>query len=58
MHKLKKARLLKGLTQWDIAIKTGIPTTKISLVERGYIPLEKLRESQKDAYLRLLNHKK
>lgn len=34
---LKEARFFKGLNQWDISLKTGIPQSKLSLIERGYI---------------------
>ena len=38
---LREARFFKGLTQWDIAIKTGISQPTLSLFERGYkIPKE------------------
>ena len=32
----REARFFKGLTQWDIAIKTGISQPTLSLFERGY----------------------
>ncbi len=57
MHRLKKFRVLKGLTQWDVSLRTGIPASKISLIERGYIPLEKLIKKQSKAYLFLLGLK-
>jgi ribosome-binding protein aMBF1 (putative translation factor) len=34
---LREARFFKGLNQWDISIKTGIPQSKLSLIERGYV---------------------
>jgi len=34
---LREARFFKGLNQWDISVKTGIPQSKLSLIERGYI---------------------
>ena len=34
---LKEARFFRGLNQWDISIKTGIPQSKLSLIERGYV---------------------
>ena len=33
---LKLARLTQGLSQWEVANKTGIPQTTISLYERDY----------------------
>ena len=42
---LREARFFKGLSQWDISLKTGIPQSKISLFERGYLlPREDERE--------------
>jgi transcriptional regulator with XRE-family HTH domain len=59
MHKLKVARILNGLTQWDISVRTGIPASKISLIERGYISLKNLKKEQRETYLTLLGlHKK
>jgi len=34
---LAEARFRKGLTQWDLKVKTGINQTKISLIERNYV---------------------
>ena len=34
---LREVRFFKGLNQYDIALKTGIPQSKISLIERGYL---------------------
>jgi len=34
---LREARFFKGLNQWDISVKTGIPQSKLSLIERGYV---------------------
>ena len=34
---LREARFFKRLNQWDISVKTGIPQSKLSLIERGYI---------------------
>ncbi len=53
MNELKKKRLLSGLTQNDIEMLTGIPQSKLSLVERGYRKpnpeeLEKLSEVLKN----------
>jgi transcriptional regulator with XRE-family HTH domain len=33
---LREARFKKGLTQFDLRIKTGIHQSRISLLERGY----------------------
>lgn len=33
---LRMVRLRKGLTQWDVSVKTAIPQTTISLYENGY----------------------
>ena len=38
---LKEARFFKGLNQWDISVKTGIPQSKLSLIERGYVDPKK-----------------
>ena len=34
---LREARFFKSLNQWDISVKTGIPQSKLSLIERGYV---------------------
>ena len=34
---LREARFFKGFNQWDISIKTGIPQSRLSLMERGYV---------------------
>ena len=45
MEKLKAIRFYKGLRQWDLAIKTGISQTTISLIENGYTkPTERQKE--------------
>ena len=51
---LREARFFKGLNQWDISIKTGIPQSKLSLVERGYIDL---REDEKKKIAKVLGYK-
>jgi DNA-binding XRE family transcriptional regulator len=33
---LRRARLEKGLTQWDLMLRTDIPQSKISMIEREY----------------------
>jgi len=35
-QQLKTLRRIKGLTQWQLALLTGIPVTNISRWERGY----------------------
>ena len=42
--KFREARFKAGLTQWDLALRTGISQSKISLIERGFIR-PSLRES-------------
>ncbi len=34
---LREARFKKNLTQWDIVLPSGIPQSKFSLIERGFI---------------------
>ena len=34
---LYETRVRKRITQWDLAVATGISQSKISLLERGYI---------------------
>jgi len=51
---LKEARFFKGLTQWDIAIKTGISQPTLSLIERGYVTP---KEQEKKKIARALNCK-
>ena len=34
---LREIRFYKGLSQYDITLRTGIPQSKISLIERGYV---------------------
>lgn len=36
MHKLKKIRLEKGLTQLQVQMKTGIDQSDYSKIERGF----------------------
>ena len=36
LNSLKLARLERGLSQWDVAKRTGISQTMISLYEREY----------------------
>ena len=51
---LKEARFFKGLNQWDISIKTGIPQSKLSLIERGYV---NPKEHEKKKIAKALNCK-
>lgn len=51
---LKEARFFKGLNQWDISVKTGIPQSKLSLIERGYI---EPREDEKRKIAKVLGCK-
>ena len=37
MKNLKIARILKGISQWDLSQKTGIPNYRISLIENGRV---------------------
>jgi len=34
---MREARTTRKITQWDMAVKTGISQSKISLMERGYV---------------------
>ena len=34
---LRTIRFLKRITQWDMAIATGICQSKVSLIERGFV---------------------
>lgn len=45
-HDLKIARILAGLTQWDLSLKTGIPQSSLSHAERGKLLLNQA-EKQK-----------
>jgi transcriptional regulator with XRE-family HTH domain len=35
---LREARFKRQKTQWDLRKETGIHQSKLSLIERGYIP--------------------
>ena len=37
MSKLREVRVVKGVTQFDLRLKTGMSQTKISHFEHGYI---------------------
>jgi len=37
MKNLKITRILQGISQWDLATKTGIPNYRISLIENGRV---------------------
>jgi transcriptional regulator with XRE-family HTH domain len=49
---LREARFFKGLNQYDIALRTGIPQSKISLIERGYI---EPKDDEKEKIAKALN---
>ncbi len=49
---LREARFFKGLNQWDISVRTGIPQSKISLFERGYLSP---KEEEKKKIAKALN---
>jgi transcriptional regulator with XRE-family HTH domain len=34
---LYEARVKKRISQWDVAVATGLSQSKISLIERGYV---------------------
>ena len=51
---LREARFFKGLNQWDISVKTGIPQSKLSLIERGYVDP---REDEKKKIAKVLGQK-
>ncbi len=51
---LKEARFHAGLSQYDIALKTGIHQSRLSLIERGYLhPSNK----EKKKISKVLRHK-
>ncbi len=37
METMKLIRLLRGLSQWDLSQRTGLPNYRISLIENGRI---------------------
>ena len=51
---LREARFFKGFNQWDISVKTGIPQSRISLIERGYVSP---KEDEKKVIAKVLNCK-
>ena len=51
---IKEARFRAGLSQYDIALKTGIPQSKLSLGERGYL---NFNEVEKKKIAKVLNCK-
>ena len=51
---LREARFFKGLNQWDIAVKTGIPQSKLSLIERGYVTP---KEDEKKKIAKILGYR-
>lgn len=40
MSKLQEKRLLNGLSQWQLSIKTNIPIGTIQKYENGYTPID------------------
>ena len=54
MNRLRIIRAEKGITQFDLRIKTGINQSKISLAENGYI---ELRDDEKEKIAKALNCK-
>jgi len=48
---LKMARLLKGITQIELQIMTGIQQSCISHAERGLIPLNQAQQKKVEAVL-------
>tara|TARA_B100001964_G_C13669958_1_gene352851 strand:+ start:303 stop:500 length:198 start_codon:yes stop_codon:yes gene_type:complete len=51
---IKEARFYAGLSQYDIALKTGIPQSRISLIERGYFNPS---DEEKKKISKVLRHK-
>ena len=49
---LRTVRFFKKMSQWDIAKITGIPQSKVSLIERGYI---KPKEQEIEKFVKALN---
>ena len=37
MQKLKMIRTIKGISQWDLALQTGIRNYRLSLIENGRV---------------------
>ncbi len=37
MQKLKMIRSIKGISQWDLALQTGIRNYRLSLIENGRV---------------------
>jgi transcriptional regulator with XRE-family HTH domain len=54
MSKLREIRVVRGVTQFDLRLKTGIHQTKISHFEHGYMTP---REDEKLALARALHVK-
>ena len=52
--RIREARFHGGLSQYDIAIKTGIHRSRLSLAERGYV---NLNEVEKKKIAKILNCK-
>ncbi|MGA2467622.1 MAG: helix-turn-helix transcriptional regulator [Thermodesulfobacteriota bacterium] len=54
MSKLREVRVVRGVTQFDLRMKTGIHPTKISHFEHGYL---EPRKDEKLALARALHVK-
>ena len=51
---LREVRFFKKFNQWDISVKTGIPQSKISLFENGYL---EPKEDEKKKIAKVLGYK-
>ena len=49
---LREARFFKGLNQYDIALRTSISQSRISLIERGYL---KPKDGEKEKIAKALD---
>ena len=53
---LREARFFKRFNQYDIALKTGISQSKISLIEKGYREASEVDKGKIAGALRLEPH--
>jgi transcriptional regulator with XRE-family HTH domain len=51
MNKLREARVIKRISQFQLRISTGVHQSKISLIENGYI---QPREDEKSKFAKAL----
>jgi transcriptional regulator with XRE-family HTH domain len=51
LHPLKKARVLQGITQFKLSLQTSINSTRLSLLENGFI---KPRQEEKEILAKVL----